>query len=269
MLAPYLLDGWIVATLVALACGCAGFFVVVRRASFAAHALPMAAFPGAAAAVLFGVGQIYGLVVAALLGVGLLLWLKRGQRSDAATALALVALLALGALFLSLSGRYGEAVYALLFGQIFAAGPDDVAPAAVLSVLVPLALLAGFRPLLLSALSPDLAAVRGVRCLWADGLFLCLLALAAALALPVTGALLVFSLMTGPAGAACVLARGPKTGMALSVLLALALIWTALALSYLTGWPAGFFTGVLAAVLYLAARMWRTSRRVRRLPGLA
>jgi zinc/manganese transport system permease protein len=269
MFAPYLLDGWIVATLVAVASGFAGFFVVLRRASFAAHALPMAAFPGAAAAVLFGVAQIYGLVVAALLGVGLLLWLKRRQRNDAATALALVALLALGALFLSLSGRYADAVYSLLFGQVFAIGPADVAPALALGVLVPLAVLAGFKPLLLSAIAPELASVRGANCGWVDALFLLLLALAAALALPVTGALLVFSLMTGPAGAACVLLRNPRAALALSVALALALIWSALSLSYLTGWPAGFFTGSLAAALYLSARMWRTARRARQSPGWA
>ena len=269
MFAPYLLDGWIVASLVAVASGCAGFFVVLRRASFAAHALPMAAFPGAAAAALLGVGQIYALAPAALSGVALLLWLKRSQRGDAATALALVALMALGALFLSLSGRYADAVYALLFGQIFAVGPGDVAPALALGLLVPLVLLAGFRPLTLSALSPDLASLRGMGGAWADILFLAVLALAASIALPITGALLVFSLMTGPAGAACLLARGPKTAMALSVALALALIWSALALSYATNWPAGFFTGTLAAALYLAARMWRTARRARPRPGSA
>jgi zinc/manganese transport system permease protein len=268
MFASYLLDSWLIASLVAVAAGFAGFFVVLRRASFAAHALPMAAFPGAAAAALFGVEQFYGLAIAALLGVGLLLWLKRGQRGDAATALALVAMLGLGALFLSLSGRYADAVYALLFGQIFAVGPADVAPAVGLGVVVPLVLLAGFRPLVLSALSPDLATVRGASCNWSEVLFLTVLALAASLALPVTGALLVFSLMTGPAGAACVLVRSPRAALVLSVALALALIWSALALSYLTGWPAGFFTGVLAAVLYVAARIWRTARRARRWPGL-
>jgi len=257
MFAPYLLDSWIVASLVALASGCAGFFVVVRRASFAAHALPMAAFPGAAAAALFGVGQVYGVTAAAFGGVGLLVWLKQRQRSDAATALVLVALLALGALFLSLSGRYADAVYALLFGQIFGAGAADVLPALALALLVPLVLLAGFRPLVLSALSPDLALVRGIRTGRVDMLFLAVLALAAGMALPVTGALLVFSLMIGPAGAACALARGPFAALALSVALALGLIWSALALSYLTDWPAGFFTGTLAAVLYVGARLIR------------
>jgi zinc/manganese transport system permease protein len=266
MFASYLLDGWLVASLVAIAAGCAGFFVVLRRASFAAHALPMAAFPGAAAAALFGVAQIYGLVGAALLGVALLVWLKRRQRGDAATALALVAMLGLGALFLSLSGRYADAVFALLFGQIFAIGPSDVAPALALGILVPTVLLAAFRPLTLSALSPDLAAIRGIGSGGAEILFLTVLALAAALALPITGALLVFSLMTGPAGAACMLVSGPRAALALSVALALALIWAALGLSYLTGWPAGFFTGVRAAALYLAARMRRTARRARRSP---
>ena len=107
------------------------------------------------------------------------------------------------------------------------------------------------------ALSPDLALVRGIRTGRVDMLFLAVLALAAGMALPVTGALLVFSLMIGPAGAACALARGPFAALALSVALALGLIWSALALSYLTDWPAGFFTGTLAAVLYVGARLIR------------
>ncbi|HYP63490.1 MAG TPA: metal ABC transporter permease [Acidocella sp.] len=267
MFAPYLLDGWIVATLVALATGFAGFFVVLRREAFAAHALPMAAFPGAAAAALFGLAQFAGLTAAALFGVLLLLWLKRGQRNDAATALALAALLGLGALFLSLSGRYANAVYGLLFGQVFATGPADIPPALALAILVPLTLGLLFRPLLLGALSPDLARLRGLDGAWSNVAFLAILAMAASFALPVTGALLVFSLMTGPAGAACALARSPRAALLLSIALALALIWAALALSILTGWPAGFFTGVLASALYLAARIRRTARPARQSRG--
>ncbi len=251
------------ATLVAVASGCAGVFVVLRRASFAAHALPMAAFPGAAGAILLGVGQVYGLVVAGMVGVGLLLWLQRGQRRDAATALVLVALLALGALFLSLTGRYADSVYALLFGQVFAARPADVAPACLLALLVPAGLIISYRPLLLSAVSQDLASVRGVIGWQMELVFLALLALSAGMALPVTGALLVFSLMTGPAGAACAVARSPQGALCLSVLFALGLVWTALTLSILTNWPAGFFTGAGAAALYVAAqfsRRWASKR---------
>lgn len=263
MFAPYLLNGWIVASLVALAAGCAGFFVVLRRASFAAHALPMAAFPGAAAAALFGLAQWVGLSLAALFGVALLLWLRRGQRQDAATALVLAALLGLGALFLSLSGRYASAVYGLLFGQVFAVGPAGIAPALALAILVPAALILLFRPLLLGALSPELARLRGAGGARSEVMFLLIIAFAASFALPVTGALLVFSLMIGPGAAACLLAGSPRAGLVLSAALALALIWAALAAAILTGWPVGFFTGVLAAALYLAARMWRIARPAR------
>ena len=48
--------------------GCIGFFVVVRGASFAAHALPLSAFPGAAAATLLGVNQMVGLVAFSAVG---------------------------------------------------------------------------------------------------------------------------------------------------------------------------------------------------------
>jgi zinc/manganese transport system permease protein len=257
MFAPYLLNAWIAASFIAIAAGCAGFFVVLRRATFAAHALPLAAFPGAAAASLFGFGEDYGLTGFALAGVAGLTWLKRGQRGDTATALVLVTLLGLGALFLSLSGNYGGAVEAMLFGQVLGIGSEDLFSALAIGVGVPLALLLCFRPLVLSAVSPALAATRGVACSWTDAFFLTVLALAAAFALPITGALLVFSLMVGPAAAARTLTRRPFAALGLSVGFALAIIWAALALAFLTDWPTGFFVGTLSAAGYLAARMLR------------
>ncbi|MBU6426028.1 MAG: metal ABC transporter permease, partial [Rhodospirillales bacterium] len=83
----YLVEIWLAAGLVALAAGAAGYIVVLRRAGFAAHALPMAAFPGAAAASLFGFPLWAGLAGFALGGAGLLALVQRSVRRDAATAL--------------------------------------------------------------------------------------------------------------------------------------------------------------------------------------
>lgn len=260
MFASYMLSVWLVGTLIALAAGCAGFFVVLRRASFAAHALPMAAFPGAAAGKLLGVGAFYGLVPFALAGAAGLSWLRRRQRADTATALLLVALLGLGALLLSLSGRYAGAVYALLFGQILAVGPADLPVALLIGLAVPLALLLLFRPLTLGGVAPELVAVHGcVGPALAEGLFLVILALAAALALPLTGALLVFSLMVGPGAAACLLAARPGMACLLSAGLAVLLVWLSLALAWLSGWPMGLFVGCGAALTYGLARLIRRS----------
>ncbi len=208
----YVMEVWLAASLVALAAGAAGFFVVMRRAGFAAHALPMAAFPGAAAASLFGFPLWAGLAGFALGGAGVLALVQRTARRDAATALLLAALLALGALFLSLSGHYAGSVYGLLFGQVFALGFGDLPMLGFIGVCVPLLLWLGLRPLSLSALSPDLMQVQGGRPWVAELLFLALLALAAGFAVPVTGALLVFSLMLGPGAAAARLSNRPGAG---------------------------------------------------------
>ncbi len=69
MFSSFMVNTWIAATIVAAAAGIVGFFVVIRGASFAAHALPLGTFPGAAAANLLGINPLFGLVVFAGLGV--------------------------------------------------------------------------------------------------------------------------------------------------------------------------------------------------------
>jgi zinc/manganese transport system permease protein len=256
MFSGFMTDTWVVATMVAAAAGAVGFFVVIRNTVFAAHALPLGTFPGAAAASLLGLNPLVGLVAFAALGVAGISRLGRRQRNDVATALTLIALLGLGTLFLSLSRDYAQAVYALLFGEVLGIGAGAILPVAVISALVVGATLLLFRPLLLGAVAADLAAARGVSPRLMDLCFLAILGLATAMALPVVGALLVFSLMVGPAAAARALTSRPPLAMALSVLIALLTVWAAIALSYLSNWPVGFFVGVIAAGCYGLGRVW-------------
>lgn len=259
----YMTSLWLDVTLVALAAGAAGFVVMIRRAGFAAHALPMAAFPGAAASALFGFPLWLGLGGFALGGAALLAMLQHNARKDAATALLLSSFLALGALFLSLSGHYAGSVYGLLFGQVFALSIQNLPILAIIGLAVPLLLWLGLRPLSLSALSPDLMRIQGGAPWLADWLFLALLALAAGFAVPVTGALLVFSLMLGPGAAAARLCSRPAFGLLLAMGLATTLAWAALELACLSNYPVGFFTGVGAALIYLLTRLWSETARPR------
>jgi zinc/manganese transport system permease protein len=261
MFSGFMLNTWLVATMVAIVAGLVGFFVVVRGATFAAHALPLGIFPGAAAAGLLGVNQLWGLLGFAALGVAGIGRLGRRQRSDVATALTLITLLGLGTLFLSLSAQYAQSVYALLFGEVLGIAGSQIPPVAMISLAVCAAVLLLFRPLLLGAVSADLAALRGMRPALVEWLFLAILALATAMALPVVGALLVFSLMIGPAALARAVTARPARAMFLSAGIAVAMAWGAIAASCLTNWPVGFFVGGLAAVCYFAgrARHWLTA----------
>jgi len=261
MFSSFMINSWIVASIVAVVAGVTGLFVVIRGSTFAAHSLPLGTFPGAAAAALIGIDELWGLIAFSALGVIGISQLSRHQRNDVATALTLVTLLGLGTLFLSLTSEYSQAVYSLLFGEVLGVSSSEIAPVAGLGVAVIGLTLLLFRPLLLTAVSADLGEVRGVRSAGIELIFLAMLGLATAMALPVVGALLVFSLMVGPASAARFLTDRPVRAMGLSAGIALATVWAALALSYATNWPVGFFVGSLAALSYGLGRCWASLRK--------
>ena len=254
MFAPFMTDTWITASIVAVIASLVGFFVVLRGAAFTAHAVPNAAFAGAAGAGLIGVSTLLGLGVFSLggaLGIGLL---SRRGRHDAVTALTVAMMLGLGALFLSWSSGYAPEVYSLLFGEVLGITNSEVALTAILAVVCLAVLATVYRPLLLTSTLPEVAEARGIRGHRVDLLFLALVALATTTAVPVVGALLMFSLMVGPPAAARALTKHPLPAMALAAVLGLVTVWGAIALSFQTDWPIGFFVGSGAAAWYLVAR---------------
>ncbi|HVC14860.1 MAG TPA: metal ABC transporter permease [Acidimicrobiales bacterium] len=253
-------NAWLVASMIGVVAGVVGFFVVLRGASFVAHAVPLSSFAGAAGAGLVGIDAVAGLAVfapIAALGIG---WLSRRRRSDVVTALVVAAMLGLGALFLSWSSQYASAVYGLLFGDILGVSSGEVWLTAVLAVCGLAAVAVMYRPLLLSSVSPEAAAARGVRTGIVDMLFLVLVSLTTTMSVPVVGALLMFALMVGPPAAARAFTRAPARTMAVAVGVSVATVWTSIVASYLTTWPIGFFVGVFAAAFFLAGSAWTAVR---------
>jgi zinc/manganese transport system permease protein len=256
MFSGFMTNTWIVATIVAVIAGVVGFFVVLRGSAFPAHAIPNGAFAGAAGASLLGINALFGLgtfAVLAALGIG---WLGRRGRHDVVTALALVMMLALGAAFLSRTTEYSPEIFALLFGEVLGVSTMEIVPVAALGLVCLAGIAVLYRPLLLSSIIPDVAEAKGVRSYRMEMAFLVLLALATAMTVPVVGALLIFSLMVGPPAAARYVSARPPVAVCLSVVLALVTVWTAIASSYLTNWPIGFFVGAFSAFVYAIGRVW-------------
>ena len=240
MFTGLMLNTWITASVVAVIAGMTGFFAVLRGSTFAAHAIPNGAFAGAAGATLLGLNVIWGLAVFALggaLGIGALGAESRGRRARA--------------LFLSVGTSYAEETYALLFGEVFGISRGEVLPIVGLGVVAAVAIGVAFRPLMLTSALPEVAEASGVSTRRAELYFLVVMALAAAMTVPVVGALLMFSLMIGPAAAARSVTARPGVALGLSVVIALVTVWLSIALSYRTNWPLGFFVGALGAVFYL------------------
>ena len=254
MFSSFMVNTWLAASMVAVVAGVVGFFVVLRGSEFVAHALPQGAFAGAAGAALIGANTILGLgvfAVASALGIA---WLGKKSHHSVATALGLVVMLGLGSMFLSLSVEYGPEIYSLLFGEVIGVSRAELLPILALGVTCAGAVAAMYRPLLFDSVMPAVSETRGLSRARIDLAFLLVVALATSMTVPVVGAFLMFTLMIAPAAAARCLTDRPGRALALSAAIALGVVWLAIAASFESNWPIGFFVGTLGAFAFVSAR---------------
>jgi zinc/manganese transport system permease protein len=249
-------------TIVAVTAGVVGWYMVLRRQSFAGHTIAVMSFPGAAGAALAGVPSALGYYLAcgiAALSIGRAGGpAPRGRSGEsAAIGVVQVAGLALGFLFLSLYSGVLEGLDTLLFGTFLGIDRNQVLTLGIVAIVVLAALAVLGRPLLLASLVPEVARARGIPVRALDVGFLLILGLAVAATSQITGALLVFALLVAPPAAAQALTPRPVLSLVLSVSFALLVTWVGLAISYYSIYPLGFFISSLAFALYAVARLAR------------
>lgn len=247
----------------ALVSGVIGVFTIMRGQSFAGHALADVSSAGGAASFLLGINPLLGFLIMAVMAAGgmELVRVRRARERDLATGVVLGAGLGLAALFLYLdvtSKSTTGAAITVMFGSMFAI-PASIIPLA-LAVGAGALIAAGvlYRPLLLSSLDPELAAVRGVRVRTVGLLHLLALALAVSLSAITVGAILSTALLIGPAAIALRVAKRPGWAAALSASIGLGTTWGGILLAYDSyywtpghGWPVSFFVVTLIFVLYV------------------
>jgi zinc/manganese transport system permease protein len=257
---PFMVNALEAGAIVAVLAAVVGWYVVLRRQTFASHTLSVMAFPGATGAALAGLPTALGYYVAcaaAALAIGALGTDHPAVRRAESAAIGTVQTvgLAAGFLFLSLNQAILGGPETLLFGtflgithaQVLVLLAVAVASLAALSVLA--------RPLLFASVDRDVAQASGVPVRLVEGAFLLILGLAIAAVSQLTGALLVFALLVAPPASAHLVTMRPLAGLCLSVALALAIVWIALALAYFTIYPVGFYVTTLAFAVYVAARI--------------
>ena len=228
------------AAVVAVMSGAAGYFLVLRRQSFAGHALGHVGFAGATLALLLGLPALPGLIAATVAGGVLMGALgERLAERDVGIGMVLALALGFGILFLGLFAGSAAQATALLFGNVL--GVDRVTLAAM------------SRPLLFASLQPDLAEAHGVRLRPLGMVFLGVVGLAVAGAAQVVGVLLVFALLVGPAAAAQRFTPRIGRGFLLCVALAMVQAFGGVTLAFYSDWPASFCITLLAAGCYGAA----------------
>jgi zinc/manganese transport system permease protein len=264
---PFMVNAFAAGTVVAVVAGLVGWFMVLRRQSFAGHALAVVGFPGAAGATLLGIASVYGyfaFCIAAALVIALVPESRGRARGDesAVTGTVQSFALACGFLFVSLYRGFLNGINALLFGSLLGITLAQVGILVAVGACVLIALAVIGRPLLFATVDPEVAVARGVPVRTLSVIFLLLMGAAVAEASQITGALLVFALLVAPPATAQLLTTRPGLGLLLSPLIGLGVTWAGLLLGYVWPYPIGFFITSLAFAVYVAARLV-SSRSVR------
>jgi zinc/manganese transport system permease protein len=259
---PFMVNALEAGTIVAVMAGVTGWFMVLRRQTFAGHTLSVIAFPGAAAASLAGLPLAlgyFGFCGVGALGLAAIAGSRRSLSSESAAIGSLQALaLALGFLCVSLYHGVLNGLDSLLFGTFLGITSRQVGVLLVVAVTAVALVVIAARPLFFASVDPDVARARGIPVGLLGFGFLLVLGLAVAATSQITGALLVFALLVTPAATAHELTARPALGIALSVAIALAVTWLGLTLAYFSIYPVGFYVTSLSFALYLLVRLARS-----------
>ena len=268
----FMINALLAGGVVAVMAGLVGWLMVLRREAFAGHTLSMMAFPGASGAALIGIPAAWGyfaVCAAGALAIGRLSGGERRSWSEQSASIGAVqaTALAAGFLFVSLYGGVLGDLDSLLFGNILGVSDGQVVLLAVVAVLALVALGALGRPLLFASVDPDAAAARGLPVRALSSAYLLVLGLAVAATSQITGVLLVFALLVGPAATAQAITARPAHSLALTVALSLLVAWLGLGIAYFSVYPAGFFIATISFVLYALARLLGAGLGGRRAPA--
>ena len=239
---PFMRNAFIAGSLVAIASGMLGYFVVVREGEFAAHALGHIGFPGATGAVLLGLSPTLGLAVFCVGGALVIGALgKRASERATATGTVLAFATGLGILFASLATESSTTVTNVLFGNLLAVSTGQIKVFALFTIALGLVLAVIARPLMFASVNPDVAEAKGVAVKALGIVFLVLMGLVVTMAVQVVGTLLLFALVVTPPATALKLTARPIRVVLLGTAIGLAAVILGLITATILNLPPSFF----------------------------
>ena len=252
--------------IVAIVCAVVGVFTVMRGQSFAGHSLGDVSAAGGSGALLIGLNPVAGFVGLGVVGAAVMdmIGVQRLRGRDLATGIVLGAAIGLSALFLYLTATTGAttgATQQVLFGSIFTTTAGTIGVVAALGGLALASIGLVGRPLLLSTVSADVAAARGVPVRLVGVIYMLALAVAVGLSSLAIGAILSTALLIGPAATALRLTKRIAWALAVACVTGVLATWLGVLLAYDSyywgsahlGLPVSFFIVALIFVTYLIA----------------
>lgn len=206
---------------IAMTAGPLGCFIIWRRMAYFGDTMAHSALLGVALSLLFDLNLIVSVFAVASLVAILLLMLQRAGTLSADALLGILshASLSVGLVLLAFMTWVRVDLVSFLFGDILAVSRSDIDVIWGGGVLVLMALVYLWRPLIASTVSEDIAEAEGLSPKRARLYFMLLLALVIAIAMKIVGILLITSLLIIPAATARRWAGSPEIMAVLSAVI--------------------------------------------------
>lgn len=249
---PFMQRAALEIALLAPIAGLLGAQIVLRRLAFFTHSVGAATFPGLVVAGPAGIPPALAALGSGGVFAATLAWSERRAHlaRDVATALLLVAALAVGVVLASDVFESGSGVDQLLFGSLLAIGDAELAVTAGALALAILAAAAFRRTWVATGFEPELATSQGLRAGWAELALTGALAAAVIASLDAVGSLLVSAILVLPAASVRVLAPSVRSLELGAAGLALAEGLAGLLLAYELDAPPGATIAVIGGAVF-------------------
>lgn len=252
--------------LAGLMCAVVGTWLVLRGMSFFGDAFVHGVVPGIAAAVVLDINPLLGAAVAAAVMLAAIELVGRQTTlgEDTAIGLLFVGMLGLGVVIISRVDSYTGSLTSILFGDALGVTWSDILWQSVLGVIVVVAAIVMYRPLLALSFNQQKAELLGMRPRATHAVLLVLIATAVIGSFQSVGTLLVFGLLVAPPATAALIARTVPRMMIGAAALSVVSVWFGLTLSYHLGTAASATMALVPVVLFflvLPVSRWARSRR--------
>lgn len=262
-MSSFLVNALLAGVGLSLVLGPVGCFVMWRRIAFIGDTLSHSAIAGVALALLAGILPFWGIFAIAVL-VGLLLAFLREQSwlpIDTWLAIMAHSLLAVGLVIFALAGGGVVDLQSYLFGDILTVSYSDLRGLYVGLFVIGGIFVVIWKQLLAITISPDLAAVEGVKVRLYEIIFMMMVALLVALSVRAVGALLLTAMMIIPAATARIFSRTPTEMVFVSMGLGVLAVIIGIFGSVEIDAPTAPFIVISALCLFLISQLYSIARR--------
>lgn len=239
----------------ALLAGPLGCFVIWQRMAYFGESLSHSALLGVAVGLWLHLPMTASVLAAGALLAMLLTRLQRQARFSSDTLLGILShtLLAAGLVLLAALPGLRVNLDALLFGDLLAVSPGDVAMLGGLLLVLAAGLWRLWQPLIAMTVHEELACVEGVNVTRTRTALMLMMALAVAVAMKVVGVLLMTSLLIIPAAIAQRYARSPEQMAVMASCTGALAVSGGLLLSWFANSPVGPSIVLVAGAFFLNA----------------